>query len=93
MAALVLHLGEQRGLAAQGRRPGDPVASAMPMISECALGDLPDQRLAVGLGIQSLGSIFSSASMRAWKRAICSGSASAACASATFSACKAPCLR
>ncbi len=52
VAGLVLHLREQDRLAAQGRRPGDPVALGLHPddLGVCVLGDLPDQGLAVALG-------------------------------------------
>ena len=61
---LVLHLGNQADLAAQARRPGDPVAFRLHAddFGMGVLRYLPDQRPAIGSGIQSLGSIlFSSA--------------------------------
>ncbi|MFK4569166.1 hypothetical protein ABIF94_000602 [Bradyrhizobium ottawaense] len=50
MAALVLHLGEQRGLAAQGRRTGDPVALRQHAddFGMGVLGNLACERLAIG---------------------------------------------
>ena len=52
MAAFVLHLGEQRGLAAQRRRARDPVAFGQHAddFGMGVLGNLPGQRLAVGRG-------------------------------------------
>ena len=52
VAAFVLHLGEQRGLAAQRRRAGDPVAFGQHAddFGMGVLGNLPRQRLAIGRG-------------------------------------------
>jgi hypothetical protein len=64
VSGLVLDLGHEDGLAMQGRRPGDPVALRLHPddLGVGVLGDLADQRLAVASGIQSVGSILSSAS-------------------------------
>ncbi|MEY9108564.1 hypothetical protein ABH999_004760 [Bradyrhizobium yuanmingense] len=50
MAAFILHLGEQRGLAAQGRRARDPVAFGQHAddFGMRVLGDLAGERLAIG---------------------------------------------
>ena len=52
VAAFVLHLGEQRSLAAQRRCAGDPVAlrEHADDFGVGVLGNLPGQRLAVGRG-------------------------------------------
>ena len=52
VAGLVLHLGHEDGLAPQRRGPGDPVALGLHAddLGVRVLGDLADQRLAVGLG-------------------------------------------
>jgi hypothetical protein len=51
MARLVLHLGEQDGLALQGRGAGDPVALRLHAddLGMGMLGDLADQGLAISL--------------------------------------------
>ena len=51
VAALVLHLGDEHGLAAQRRRARDPVALGQHAddLRMRVLGDLPDQGLPVGL--------------------------------------------
>ncbi|OIQ73285.1 hypothetical protein GALL_450780 [mine drainage metagenome] len=57
VAAFVLHLGEQDGLALEGRRAGDPVALGQHAddFRMRMLADLPNQRLAVMLGHPVLG--------------------------------------
>ena len=52
VAGLVLHLGQQDRLAPQARRPGEPVALGLHPddLAVRVLGDLPDQRRAVGVG-------------------------------------------
>jgi len=49
VARLVLHLGDEDALAAQGRRPGDPVALRLHAddLGMGVLGNLPHERLAV----------------------------------------------
>ena len=52
MACFVLHLGQQDGLALQGRRPGNPVSFRQhpDNFAVGVLADLTDQRLAVSVG-------------------------------------------
>ncbi|MOA29751.1 hypothetical protein D3C78_1507880 [compost metagenome] len=52
MAGLVLDLGHQLQLALEGRRAGDPVAFRQHAddFRVGVLGNLPDQRLAIGIG-------------------------------------------
>ncbi len=52
MAALILHLGEQDGLALKARRPADPVALGLHAddFGMRVLRDLADQGLAVRIG-------------------------------------------
>src|SRR6478609_4571413 len=52
VTGLVLHLGDQDGLAPQARRAGDPIALRLHAddLRVRVLGDLPDERLAVALG-------------------------------------------